>query len=204
MGLKCLWNVDILYSLESVLDLLLLWKHIWLGCYWHWKLVMKTATSQNNSKYSLVYPLHQKNMDCEQKLVVLWSTCLKTWPQNWLARIKTQKPSSVCKFFQWKYSWNVHYRWWMKLIKGFHFNTTLNQKTDVFRHETRIGPSPLCRNVCTHMISFISMGVYSIYGFIKPILPHRRLGKLRLVFWRFYFVGHAYFLVVIMLWYYFS
>ena len=165
MGLKCLW--EILYSLESVFNLLLLWKRVWLGCYRHWKLMMKNATSQNNSKYSLVHPLHQKNMDCERKLVVLWSTCLKMCRQNWLSRIKTRKPSSVCNFFQRKYSWNVHYRWWMKLIKGFHSCTILYQKTDFFRHETRVGPLLFCRNVCAHVISFISIGVYIIYGIIQ-------------------------------------
>jgi len=34
-----------------------------LGYYGLWKLVMKNATSRNDSKYSLVHTLHQQNIN---------------------------------------------------------------------------------------------------------------------------------------------
>ena len=93
MALKCLW--EILCSLWSALDLLLLllwnmsgWVVVSDGNWW-WKM-------QNRKMNSLVHPSHQKNIDSEQKLIVLWSSSLKTRKQNWITKTKAQNhPVSV-------------------------------------------------------------------------------------------------------------
>ena len=65
----------------------------------------------------------------------------------------------VSKFFQRKYSWNVHYKWWTTIISGF-LSRTMLLKDGFFRRETR------------HWLSVETYALtWSLFYYVLLVLP---------------------------------